>query len=87
MHSIKLDLSIAAPGILLLLIAFVLPVTGILVLGIENAEGSFTSAHLVKFLTDPFYLAIAWRTVKLSLIITVICFVAGFPLAYIMARG
>jgi putative spermidine/putrescine transport system permease protein len=87
MHLLRHDLSIAAPGMLLLFVAFVMPVSGILLLGVEDADGRFTSAHLVRFLTDPFYLAIAWRTIKLSLIITAICFVAGFPLAYIMARG
>lgn len=87
MHLLRHDLGIATPGILLLLVAFVLPVSGILLLGVQDADGIFTLTHLSRFLTDPFYLAIAWRTVKLSLIVTGICFVAGFPLAYIMARG
>lgn len=87
MHLLRHDLGIAAPGMLLLFVAFVMPVSGILLLGVQDADGNYTLAHLTRFLTDPFYLTIAWRTVKLSLIITAICFAAGFPLAYIMARG
>ncbi|TCQ99437.1 ABC transporter permease [Neorhizobium sp. JUb45] len=87
MHLLRHDLAIAAPGILLLLVAFVMPVSGILLLGVQDADRNFTLMHLTRFLTDPFYVAIGWRTVKLSLVITAICFAAGFPLAYIMARG
>jgi putative spermidine/putrescine transport system permease protein len=72
---------------LLLCVAFLFPVANILVLGVQGVDGSFTLEHLARFLTDPFYLGVGWRTVKLSLIITVICILAGFPLAYIMARA
>ena len=87
MNRLRTDIIIAAPGLLLLLFGFVIPVGGILLLGIQDAEGNPTAAHLSRFLSDPFYLGIGWRTVKLSLIITAICMVLGFPLAYVMARG
>lgn len=87
MNKLRTDLFIAAPGFLLLVVGFLIPVAGILLLGVRDANGVLTTAHLSRFLTDPFYLEIAWRTVKLSLIITALCIVAGFPLAYIMARG
>lgn len=87
MNKLRTDLFIAAPGFLLLLVGFLIPVAGILLLGVRGVDGLFTTAHLTRFLADPFYLEIAWRTVKLSLIITALCIVAGFPLAYIMARG
>lgn len=87
MNKLSTDLFIAAPGFLLLVAGFLIPVAGILILGVTDADGTFTIAHLMRFLTDSFYLSIGWRTVKLSLIITALCIVAGFPLAYIMARG
>ena len=87
MNKLRTDLFIAAPGFLLLVVGFLIPVAGILLLGVRDANGVLTTTHLSRFLTDPFYLEIAWRTVKLSLIITALCIVAGFPLAYIMARG
>jgi putative spermidine/putrescine transport system permease protein len=87
MNLLRYDLSIAAPGLVLLVVGFLLPVTGILLLGVRDAEGQLTMTYLVRFFTDPFYWALAWRTIKLSLIITSICVIAGFPLAYIMARS
>jgi putative spermidine/putrescine transport system permease protein len=87
MNRLRNDLLISAPGLLLLAFGFLVPVAGILMLGVRDTDGAWTPAHLVRFLTDPFYLGIGWRTIKLSLLITAICVVAGVPLAYIMARG
>jgi putative spermidine/putrescine transport system permease protein len=87
MKRLRTDLIISAPGLLLLNFGFLIPVAGILLLGVREPDGHWTAAHLARFLTDPFYLGIGWRTVKLSLLITAICIVAGVPLAYIMARG
>ena len=76
-----------APGLVLLCLVFLVPVGSILILGIRNPEGQITTEYLARFLADPYYLNVAWRTIRLSLIITLMCAVAGFPLAYIMTRG
>lgn len=81
------DWLIAAPGILLLCFAFLLPVALILALGVQNPDGAFTFAYIARFVTEPYYLGVAWRTIKLSCLVTLICAVAGFPFAYVMARG
>lgn len=81
------DAILISPGLLLLGLGFLVPAATILVLGVQNPEGGFTLGHLARFLGDPHYLAIAWRTIKLSLLITLICALAGFPLAYVMARA
>jgi len=87
MNRLRIDLLISAPGLLLLAVGFLVPAAVILLLGVRDPDGAWTSAHLMRFLTDSFYMGIAWRTVKLSLLITAICAIAGTPLAYIMARG
>lgn len=79
------NLLLALPGLALLAMAFFLPIGQMLVLSVSGASG-LTLEHFSRFLSDPFYLNILWRTVRLSLIITVICVVLGFPYAYIMAR-
>jgi len=79
------NLLLALPGLALLVLAFFLPIGQMLVLSVSGASG-LTLEHFSRFLSDPFYLNILWRTVRLSLIITVICAVLGFPYAYIMAR-
>lgn len=42
-------------------------------------------ANFKRFL-DPIYLGVLWRSLSLSLISTVICFLLGYPMAYIIAR-
>lgn len=79
------NLALLLPGLLLLALAFFLPILRMLTLSVSGPEGP-TLEHFVRFLGDPFYLGVLWRTVRLSLIITAICALIGFPLAYIMAR-
>lgn len=74
------------PGLLLLAVAFLFPIGQMLALSVSGPDG-VTFEHFARFLQDPFYLGILWRTVRLSLIITLICALIGFPLAYIMERG
>ena len=45
-----------------------------------------TVANYLKFFTDPYYTGALATTVKVSLIVTVVCLVVGFPLAYVVAR-
>lgn len=79
------NLLLALPGLLFLALAFFLPIGQILILSISGPHGP-TLEHFARFLGDPFYLGVLWRTVRLSLIITAICALLGFPFAYIMAR-
>jgi len=79
------NLLLLVPGLFLLTVAFLLPIGQMLVLSVSGPDGP-TLQHFTRFLGDPFYLGLLWRTVRLSLIITVICAAIGFPLAYIMAH-
>ncbi len=79
------NLLLAVPGLLLLALAFLWPIGRMLVLSVSGPDGP-TLVHFTRFLGDPYYLGILWRTVRLSLIITAVCAAIGFPLAYIMAR-
>ncbi len=45
-----------------------------------------TVANYVRFLTDPYYTAILWTTVRIAVTVTAACLLLGFPLAYVMAR-
>lgn len=80
------DALLIGPGLVILAVAFALPLVRILALGFEAPEGGGAFSQFSRFLADPYYLGIGWRTLKLSALITVICAVIGFPLAYIMAR-
>ncbi|MET0742532.1 MAG: ABC transporter permease [Microvirga sp.] len=75
-----------SPGLGLLVLAFLMPIARMLVLSVQGPDGA-TLAHFARFFQDAYYPLVLWRTVYLSAIITAICMVIGFPLAYIMARG
>jgi len=47
---------------------------------------ALTIDNYVKFFTDPFYLQVLWRTVRVAVACTVFCLIFGFPLAYVLAR-
>ncbi len=51
--------------------------------GIQN---SFTVEHYVRVVTDDYYLAIFWRTLRLAFLTTLICAVIGAPEAYVLSR-
>jgi putative spermidine/putrescine transport system permease protein len=45
-----------------------------------------TPANYITFFTDPYYTAILFTTVRIAVLVTVVCLVLGFPLAYVVAR-
>src|SRR5690348_16286694 len=45
-----------------------------------------TIANYIKFFTDPYYTTILWTTVRIAVLVTAVCLVLGFPLAYVVAR-
>jgi putative spermidine/putrescine transport system permease protein len=47
---------------------------------------AFTLANYVKFATDPFYLAVLGRTLRVALVCTALGLLLGFPMAYWLAR-
>lgn len=71
------------PGLLLLALAFFLPILRMLGMGFWE-DDRFTLALFGEFFDDPYFLRIAWRTVRLSLLITLACVLLGFPYAVII---
>lgn len=53
----------------------------------DNIARFFTAKSSVEGAEVRTYLVIFWRSLKLALISTVICLIAGYPVAYIMARA
>jgi putative spermidine/putrescine transport system permease protein len=43
-------------------------------------------SNFVKFLSDPFYVGILWNTVSVSLRVTALCLLLGYPTAFFLAR-
>jgi len=75
-----------APGLILLLAGFLIPSLAMLF----SPPGVAPAEILVRFgemLSDPYDLRIIGRTVGIGLVVTLICVVLGFPIAYLLARS
>jgi putative spermidine/putrescine transport system permease protein len=72
----------ALPAALLLLGVFVVPLGLILTLSFEWPDWSLGS--YAEILDDEFYIAILIRTLWISFVVTLICAILGYPVAYMM---
>ncbi len=79
---------LSAPGLVLLLGFAVAPLFIMLYYSFQSDSGSgaFTLENYLRFFSKPFYMELTRRTIVNSLVVTVICLVIAFPLAYIMAK-
>lgn len=50
------------------------------------AESTITFSHLIKFF-DPIYLKVLWRSLYSAFFCTVICFLIGYPISYILSKS
>lgn len=82
----KTALLLLLPGLAFLLVGFLVPSVAMLVAppGVGTGE---VVGRVGQMLTDPYDLRIVGRTVGLGLVVTVVCVVLGFPIAYLLARS
>lgn len=81
-----------APALLLLLVAFALPV-GMMVpmsfrpyVPLVGITDGFTARYYTRLLTDSYYLEIIGRTLALGFTVTLSTLVVGYPVAFFLAR-
>ncbi len=84
-------LALPAPGLLpvlplllYLLVLYALPVAGMMLRSI--AEPHWTLANYAALLHDPVYALVLWITLRISLVVTVVVLLLGYPVAYLLAR-
>ncbi|MFE6997091.1 ABC transporter permease [Microbacterium sp. NPDC057659] len=73
------------PGLAFLLVGFLVPSVAML-LAPPRTQTSDIFVRLGQMLVDPYELAIIGRTLLLAVIVTVVCVVFGFPIAFLLAR-
>jgi len=73
------------PGVVFLVIFVIAPLFAT-ILTTFRLEESFTIESYRQFFTDPYYLKIYMRTLRTSLIATIICVILGFPTAYYISK-
>jgi putative spermidine/putrescine transport system permease protein len=52
----------------------------------ELMSAAFTLENYARFFSDPFYLAVLFRTLWMSLVATAVCLLLGLPAAYYLSR-
>lgn len=80
------------PALVLVIVFLAVPYLNIVVMSFRVPSTSapyapgFTLLNYVKALSDPFYLAVLVRTLYISVLVTVVCLLIAFPVAYHLAR-
>jgi len=74
-----------APAVLFLMGFFVVPLLGNVWDSVHPAD-VFDLSGYRKLVTDPFYLGVIGQTIGLSLLVTVVSLVVGYPVAYFLAH-
>ncbi|SFV07415.1 ABC transporter permease [Alicyclobacillus macrosporangiidus] len=79
------------PAILVFTLFFVIPLLHVLLTSLHNYSQTsgvgdrWTTQNYAKFLRDPYYLGVLWRTIRISLVTTVVTLILGYPLAMVLA--
>lgn len=76
----------AYPYFIWSIIFIVVPIFLIIYFSLTNTNGDFTLANYQK-LFNPLYMLVFFNSIKLALISTVICFLLGYPAAYILSKA
>ncbi len=80
------------PALILVVVFCAIPYLNIVAMSFRTPSTTapyapgFTIASYVKALTDPLYLGILWLTLRVSMLVTALCLLIGYPVAYHMAR-
>lgn len=85
MSSKNIPYVIIAPGLILLIVFLVLPLLSII--WPTFYEGAFTLDSYRSFFADSYNRGILWRTIRLSLLVTLFSILLGLPTAYFIARS
>ena len=72
-----------APTLVVLLVLFVYPLAGVLFRSVY-AKG-FTLAYYHQVATSPVYLRVLLATFEMAAVVTGVCLVLGYPIAYVLA--
>lgn len=84
------SLILLLPGLVVLAFALVWPLLTMLGISLSDAFPGATEWTLAKytaFLGDPYYQRITQRTFLLALVVTALCAVVGYPVAWYLARS
>jgi len=77
-------LLLITPALVLLLGVYLYPLAQLLLLSFGSGAPSFAS--YAKFFDGAVYLATFGRTLRISVLVTLVCLLTGYPVGYLLAR-
>lgn len=82
---------LVGPGVLFLVIFLVLPLLSIVVFSFWRTDryqliADWNLDNYVTLVSDPTYLRFLWRSFSMAMIVSVICLVISWPVAFLIAR-
>ena len=86
-YSLPMSLLLLLPVATLFLVFFIYPLVRLF--SISFFQSHFTLENYIRFFKEPIYALILLRTIRVSLFVSIICLLVGYPLAYVLshARG
>ena len=73
------------PAVALLLVFFAYPIVELMKASLFDPH--FTTAHIEKFFVRKVYFRVFLNTVEISALVTILCFLIGYPAAYFLAHA
>jgi putative spermidine/putrescine transport system permease protein len=77
---------LAVPAVAYLVVAFAVPLALLLLTSVTR-DGRLSLAGYAHFLADPFSWTVILNTLRVALLTTLVCLLAGYPAAFALARA
>jgi putative spermidine/putrescine transport system permease protein/spermidine/putrescine transport system permease protein len=79
-------MAICSPSLMLVGIIIFVPVGWLFWLSLFDAQGALTAGNYLRLVQQPSYFKTLLTTFKVSFIVTAVCLVLGYPLAYLLSQ-
>ena len=73
------------PGLLFTIVMFMYPLLGLASRSFYDEDGRFTTKNYERMLTVSAYSKVLLNTIWMAVVVTVICLLLGYPLAYVLS--
>jgi ABC-type spermidine/putrescine transport system permease subunit I len=82
-------LVLVGPALLLLAAIYLYPLARLLVLSLigGGSDGALGFGAYRRFLESSVYLGVLLRTIRISLVVTVVCLILAYPVSYVLSRA
>lgn len=78
-------LGLSIPALVLVGLLLVLPVGWLFYLSVVDKD-RYSLVHYERLVQEPAYVTILWNTLEVSVLVTLVCVLLGYPLAYLLAQ-